>query len=128
LDDTLYKSYIQGSEIKFVNREEALSFADIFGPPFLLFDAPAGYGKTELLWEIEQRYLLKGWICYYIEPAQTSATAYDLVQTLARLANLSRMLPKLDDLRFASGVVAVMLKERIKLVHAQGIVLLIDSI
>src|SRR5262249_53709887 len=67
LNDKLSKADTQGSEIQFVNREEDLSLADKYAPPYLLFDAPAGYGKTQLLWEIVQRYLLKGWICYSIE-------------------------------------------------------------
>lgn len=128
-DKMLTKVYTQGSKIKFINREEALSLAEeSYGPPYLLFDAPAGYGKTQLLWEIEQRYLLKGWICYYIETVQTVTTARDLVQTLASSANLFRRLPGLDDLRFSGEVIAEMLKTRVELAGAQGIALLIDSI
>ncbi len=133
LKKKLPQTFIQRSEITFVNREEALSFADLnfadsFGPLYLLFDAPAGYGKTELLWEIELRDLLEGWICYYIQAAQTSVTAYDLAQTLANSANLSRYLPTHSDLGPTSGIIAVMLKEKVKLARAQGLVLLIDSI
>jgi Trypsin-like peptidase domain len=128
-DDILSEAYTPGPEIKFVNREEALSLATgSFAPHYLLFDAPAGYGKTELLWEIEQRYLLKGWICFYIETAQTLATARDLVQTLARSASLFRQLPELANLHSAGRIIAGMLKYRVGLAHAQGIVLLIDSI
>ena len=127
-DDMLSNAYTKGSEIKFVNREDALSLADSYGPHYLLFDAPAGYGKTELLWEIEQRYLLKGWICCYIETAQTLATALDLVQTLARSANLFRQLPDLTNLHFSGQFIASMLKGRVELAGAQGIVLPIDSI
>ena len=57
--------------INFVNRKHELekAFLDqvvgIDPVPYIFFEAPAGYGKTELLHAIERRYFKEGWLFFY---------------------------------------------------------------
>lgn len=78
------------SERIFVNREEELNrILPPLAPAYHLIDAPAGYGKTALLEELQYRFKQQDWICAYISiqkyttlPSITNALAHKLKLTL----------------------------------------------
>lgn len=53
------------AEVLFVNRVDEIN--RIASPPtYYLVDAPAGYGKTQLLQELQRRFRKAGWYCAYV--------------------------------------------------------------
>jgi len=68
--------------VPFANQEvtkELLLFSQ--APPYYLLDAPAGYGKTELLLEVGRELREQGWVCAYV-CADQSPRLGDLVNAL----------------------------------------------
>ena len=56
--------------------------------PYIFFEAPAGYGKTELLHAIERRYFKEGWLFFY-------QSAWDQIESRSLpAADLIRMIAK----------------------------------
>ena len=73
--------------IIFVNREiELEAELEPYPAPYILFEAPSGYGKTELLHEIEQRYFRNGWICIFVSTPKNLKTAIDLAALIVQEA------------------------------------------
>jgi hypothetical protein len=72
--------------IPFTNREDEIKLVlSSFAPAYYLLDAPAGYGKTELLKELERRFQEppeRNWRCAYVSIEEQSTLA-DLVTKLA---------------------------------------------
>jgi hypothetical protein len=129
------------ARVEFVNRvSEIQHIVNRRAPQYQLVDAPAGYGKTELLKEIIRHYQKEGWLCVYAEiPANRSFSLQDVMaaivgskdcdafgegQLLAGGAGVHRM----------GFEVAECLLENLKKVQSlsrvrsEGIILLLDSV
>jgi len=115
--------------INFVNRKDELKEAcGRYTLPYILFEAPAGYGKTELLKAIEQRHFRDDWLSIYVETSQNTVTAVDLANQVAARAGYSQDLSHLPDTRAVGYTLAGFLDDRLTSLHAPGVILLIDSI
>lgn len=115
--------------INFVNREDELGDAcGQFAPPYILFEAPAGYGKTELLKAIEQRHFRDGWLCIFVEVPKDVISAVDLINQLIGKAGYSENLSQLPDTKAMGYTFAGFLEKQLALSDAAGIVLLVDSV
>lgn len=126
-DDAL--DAIKGLVTNFVNREEEVRKAtESYAPQYMLFEGPAGYGKTELLWEIRQRYQRDGWITLYCEPDRIGASAVDMVRTLALTAGRTVLGSIPENLESAGILFAQMLDRRARTFGSPGVVLLLDSV
>lgn len=69
--------------VPFTNREDELKqILSSFAPPYHLIDAPAGYGKTALLRELERRFEEQEWTCAYVS-VQELRSIPDIAQALA---------------------------------------------
>lgn len=118
-----------GRSDDFVDRERELHTAQgPYAAPYLFFDAPAGYGKTELLYAIKQQLLLDGWLCFYLEIPPELHDSLELVHRLARAASLARLLPSLVDLRFGGSFLTAMLRTRLETFGSTGAVILLDNL
>jgi hypothetical protein len=114
--------------VNFVNREEELKDACGRYPlPYILFDAPAGYGKTELLKAIEQRHFRDGWPSIYVETPQGTNTAIGLADYLAKQMGYYDSLSHLPDIRAMGYALAGFLRKRLDSLDIPGLILLIDS-
>lgn len=94
--------------VKFINRElERKEACDIFAPPYILFEGPAGYGKTELLHAIQCKQFQEGWVCLYLEIPDTPAvSALSLAQLMAEQVDYGKgveHLPSLEAIGFVLG-------------------------
>ena len=113
--------------IHFVNREEELREAcGRFALPYMLFEAPAGYGKTELLKAVEQRHFRDGWLCIYVETPRDVQTAIELANAVAKTAGRSDPFAQLDPDQVGYRL-AGSLDERLASLRASGIILMVDS-
>lgn len=75
--------------LPFVNREEELKhILSNYGPPYHLIDAPAGYGKTALLEELQYQFEQQQWLCAYIS-VQQHRTLPRITNVLARKLEVS---------------------------------------
>jgi hypothetical protein len=127
--------------VKFVNRVAEIDLiVDSRAPQYQLVDAPAGYGKTELLKEIATRYQKQGWLCIYVEmPRRKTFSLEDVVTAIAEVGKCHIA----DVQQFATagewarkmgyqvaGCLLEHLKEiqRLKKVRAEGVILLLDSV
>lgn len=96
-----------------------------FAPPYYLLDAPAGYGKTELLMELKGRLSQEGWVCAYI-CADNYETPNELVKGLAGELGLKGPLTgrNVEQLGLAFG--NLLRGEKRQDITLRGVVLLID--
>lgn len=78
-------------KIAFVNRlREIDRLTDPRAPQYQFIDAPAGYGKTDLLKEIARRYQQRGWMTIYAEiPYKSTYSMRDVVEAIVTNNNLS---------------------------------------
>ncbi len=67
----------------FTNRDDEIKLIlSSFAPACFLLDAPPGYGKTELLQTLKQRFVEQNWLCAFAT-AQTHDTLAELAPKLA---------------------------------------------
>jgi len=112
--------------INFVNREDELKDAcGRYALPYILFEAPAGYGKTELLRAIEQQHFQAGWLCIYVETPQNVVSAVDLTNQVAMQAGYPKDLSHLPDTRAVGYTLAGFLEDRLTSLNASGVILLV---
>lgn len=115
------------SRINFVNRQDELKEAcGRYALPYILLEAPTGYGKTELLKAIEQQHFRDGWFCVYVDISESIHSALDLTNMVIKKAGYPNILP-LPDISVAGNVLAALLKNRVSFFGASGVVLLIDN-
>lgn len=113
----------------FVNRDEERQAAcSKYAPPYILFDAPAGYGKTELLWEIEEQHRRDGWLCVYVETPKNISSALDLAHQVAIQAESS--VSTRASIEAIGFMLAHDLQQKLVSRNAldRGVVLLIDNV
>lgn len=114
--------------VDFVNREDELQeVLGRYAPPFILFEAPAGYGKTELLKAIEHQHFQNGWLCIYVEIPEVNR-AVDLIRLLITKAGYSYLTSLLPDIRRAGNLLATLLKKQVDSFGASGVILLLDNV
>ena len=114
--------------INFVNRQDEL--ADSCGRsaiPYLLYDAPFGYGKTELLKAIERQHFLDNWICLRAGVLPGEGTARHLIASLAEQAGVSGINQSLEASAYGF-MLAGALARQVSTSDARGVVLLVDQI
>jgi hypothetical protein len=115
--------------VNFVNREEELRESrGRYALPYLFFEAPAGYGKTELLKAIEQEHFRDGWLSIYVKAPQDVSNAADLAEEVARQADYLKGVSHFSDARSMGLVLGGVLSERVESLEASGLILLMDSI
>ena len=111
--------------LPFTNREDEIKFVTYtHAPAYFLLDAPAGYGKSELLKELKKRFSELNWRCAYTALEQNS-TLSDLTGILANeLDNHSRLAP---DSQLPWGLrLGGALRRQWESSPMEGLVLLID--
>jgi len=88
----LATSSVTSDVIPFTNREDELRrLLDSFAPPYTLIDAPARYGKTQLLKRLNESFNNDGWLSAYVQVGRN--TSLDkLIQGLGQTLDL-----KLDE-------------------------------
>ncbi len=110
----------------FENRIYDLDFlCDPTKPRFVGIDAPAGYGKTYLLQEVQRRMRKTDWFCPLIDLSQNPAAQYDPVALLKEIAQQA------FSQEIAVNQVEILEKELIKLFlkeKVKRILLLVDSV
>ena len=118
--------------INFVNREMELKEAcDLFAPPYLLFDAPSGYGKTELLKAIQRHQFRDNWIGMYVKTQEDHpVSATKLAQQIATQADFHDSLKHLSSLEAMGLVLGGRLYQHFSPQNraVSGLVLLIDNV
>lgn len=65
----------------FVNREKERENV-LKGSPYIVLDAPAGYGKTRLLKDIEIRSAREGWLCIYVQVPSELSTCESIATSI----------------------------------------------
>lgn len=113
--------------IPFTNREDEINLIlSSYAPAYYLLDAPAGYGKTELLRELERRFKEKHWVCAY-SSGEEDGTLPKLVAVLAQQLELDRDIALEQDAeRLALNLSGELQKQRLEDITKEGLVLLID--
>lgn len=132
---------VEPISVDFVNRIE--EFKTIFQSAMLaqhwIIDAPAGYGKTEFLKEIRERYTkTEGWLCCYVElpreaPLQIRALAHEIIREFGGSENFRE---EIGARQIGRRIAAYLLNlcvgtnEKICLLSAQysGIAVFVDNI
>ncbi|MCP4110701.1 MAG: trypsin-like peptidase domain-containing protein [Desulfobacteraceae bacterium] len=113
----------------FVNRNEELakSSPTDYSVPFILYEAPAGYGKTKLLEEIEDIHFQKDWLSVYTRIDKDLSAVRDISVQLAYESGFSDIskLPNIDAVNYK---LAISFEEKVKANKAAGVILLIDNI
>jgi hypothetical protein len=115
--------------VNFVNREEELrESCGRYALPYLVFEAPAGYGKTQLLKAIGQQHFRDGWLSVYVEASQDLSSAVDLAKEVTKQADYSGDLSRLSDVRSMGLTLGGALSQRLESLRGSGLILLIDSV
>jgi len=114
--------------ISFVNRDYELREAcERSSPPYMLFDAPARYGKTELLKAITQRHFHDNWLCIEVVLPHDIDSILDLLSLVYREADLANQLP-VSDIDIDGPILAGLLKQRVEEYSLAGVLLTIDNV
>lgn len=115
-------------EIRFVNRDEELAEACVkYASPFILFDAPSGYGKTELLQAIHRKQFSDHWICISITLGRETRTALDVINMIAAQVQPGLTIATLS-LENMSYYLAGALRQQLLNRNAEGVLLLLDNV
>lgn len=76
----------------FTNREEERRLIlSSFAPAYYLLDAPAGYGKSALLWELQKEFSERKWLCAYLA-LDSSSELDELAEAIAEKLSISGLL------------------------------------
>ena len=109
----IYSQLSLPDRINFVNRNtERQDACRKDAAQYMLFDAPAGYGKTELLKALEQQHFRDGWYCIYIQVKQGSS-ALDLVYLIADYTK-NEDIREVDGIEEASKFLAINIRKELK--------------
>jgi hypothetical protein len=123
-DQVIEDSGLGPPHVPFTNREDDIDrILFPFAPPYFLLDAPAGYGKTELLKELERHFQHQEWVCTYVSTGKCE-TLQDLTRELAQGLDVSLTL--VPDARRLGGKLAGALMSARASDIIQGVALLID--
>ena len=114
--------------VDFVNREvEREEACGIYAPPYILFDAPIGYGKRELLKAIEQQHFRDGWLSIYAEVNETHCSAFEIAKVIAQAVGTAKDLSRLRTPRDVGVWLAGWLEQRFEMREAKGVLLLVSG-
>jgi hypothetical protein len=112
---------------RFVNREDELrQTCGKNSISRILFEAPAGYGKTKLLRAVGAKLYEEGWVCIYLEIPKEICSAIEIGRIITEKVGSANNI--FNDLNSFGNKIADLLKERVKSKQAPGAVLLIDNI
>ncbi|MBD3270148.1 hypothetical protein GF376_01335 [Candidatus Peregrinibacteria bacterium] len=119
--------------VSFVNRKEELTDSSAnYAAPFLLYEAPAGYGKTELLKAIEHEHFRKGWLCAYVKVDQEAPSVTHVLENVVTAFGYHDLLPLCENVSSVARALAAALKVRLESFergHKEvGAILLVDNI
>lgn len=77
------KYHLINESFPFTNRKDEIEdLLSSFSPPYVLLDAPAGFGKTQLLIELGKRFAERNWIVVYTRVLSTT-TPKELAQEIS---------------------------------------------
>jgi hypothetical protein len=93
--------------------------------PYHLLDAPAGYGKTELLLEIGQILQGQGWVCTYVS-ADEYPRLPDLARALFKELDLGEPPNGSDAERLGLELAGALRRKRLEDIQKAGLIFLID--
>ena len=114
---------------KFVNRKKEIKEAcGENALPYILYEAPAGYGKTELLKKIKSQHVQEGWFCVYIEISKSIYSAIEFYKEVAKQAGFPNAASLSDDINEIGSALSDFFKNKSKMLNAPGIILLMDGI
>lgn len=118
------------TDINFVNRNNELEQAcGLDAKPYILYDAPSGFGKTELLKAISLRHFRNDWLSIgVIEIPEGISSARELIKIIFERAGYAEQYFPHLTIEAAGVALATLLRERINNSHFSGIVLLVDNI
>jgi hypothetical protein len=119
------------AQVEFVDREGEIQYIlNPFCPTYLLINAPAGYGKTQLLKTLQRQFQSQGWLCVYVKLDRgQSYSVKDLTASI--LQELAEDKPEFLDpisLNDCGYEIASYVVEYLKRVQANGIILLLDEV
>jgi hypothetical protein len=117
------------NRINFVNRNSERKRASAtHATAYTLLDAPAGYGKTELLRAIEQDYFGLNWLCVCIDVPDDDRSAMGIIGELAKHTALPPdFFARSDSISEAGIKLSTALYSRLSSLDAPGLVVLIDN-
>ncbi len=122
-----HQKHLSTQQIPFINRKDEISLiVSSYAQAYTLIDAPAGYGKTELLKELERRFKELEWACAYVsigEKGTLPKVAAALAQQLGLDAN--EVLRGEGPANLAGNLAAEILGKDIAK-NKNGLVLLVD--
>ena len=116
----------QHHRVPFVDRDETKRFfLSSQVPPYYIIDAPAGYGKTDLLLELERDFQSIGWVCAYVS-ADEHPRLRNLVKALFRELGLGEPTSGPDAKKLGSQLANALTQQKMEEITRKGIVFLID--
>lgn len=116
--------------VPFTNQEYEMNLVLApFAPAYYLLDAPAGYGKTEFLSELERRFKERDWQCAYVSMDE-NCTLPQLVTALAEELSVASQLNRNPRLPWELRLGGALRRQWSELANQgatqEGLVLLID--
>ncbi len=91
--EVLDRVWPEQTHIPFTNREDELKLIlSTSAPAYYLLDAPAGYGKSELLRTLQKEFTKRNWSCVYLV-LDSSIKLDELAEVIAEKLSISGLLP-----------------------------------